>query len=261
MTIYLDLLFIFNIYFDFLLLATTCIVLKRKGSFIRLLISSLIGSFSLIFLFVPVSSFVLFLFKIFMGFIMCIMAFKFENIKYSLTNFLYFYMISFILGGFLYYLKLEFSYTHIGMVFINKGINMSYIFLIIISPVIFILYIKECKKIKSNYNLYYDVKIVLKNKEEYMLKGFLDTGNKLIDPITNKSIILIEKGIIKKEEKYFYVPFNSLNNHNLIKCFKPSYIEIENHKFNNYLVAISDKKFNIDGVKCLLNNKLMEELS
>jgi stage II sporulation protein GA (sporulation sigma-E factor processing peptidase) len=146
-----------------------------------------------------------------------------------------------------------------GMIFINKGINISYIFLIIISPIIFILYIKQIRNLKSNYNLYYDVKIVLKNKKEYILKGYLDTGNKLVDPITNKPIILIEKGIIKGEN-FYYVPFNSLNNHNLIKCFKPLYIEIENKKYNNYLVGLIDKKIALDGVKCILNNKLMEEL-
>jgi stage II sporulation protein GA (sporulation sigma-E factor processing peptidase) len=238
---------------------TTSIVLKRNACLKRIFLGSLVGSLSLIFLFVPVSSLILFLFKIVMGFIMCIVVFHFESLKYTLYNFLYFYMISFILGGFLYYLKLEFSYTHMGMIFINKGINISYIFLIIISPIIFILYIKQIRNLKSNYNLYYDVKIVLKNKKEYILKGYLDTGNKLVDPITNKPIILIEKGIIKGEN-FYYVPFNSLNNHNLIKCFKPLYIEIENKKYNNYLVGLIDKKIALDGVKCILNNKLMEEL-
>ena len=114
---------------------------------------------------------------------------------------------------------------------------------------------------KSNYNLEYKVKIVLKDKKEYILNGFLDTGNKLVDPVSNKPIILLEKGILKEDNKlFYYIPFNSLNNHNLLKCLKPEYIEIANKKYKNYLIGICDKKFNMEGVKCILNNKLMEEI-
>ena len=107
----------------------------------------------------------------------------------------------------------------------------------------------------------YQVIIALKNGKKYTLHGFLDTGNKLVDPITNKPIILIERDVIKETQlKYYYVPFNSLNNHNLLKCLKPEYVEINKKKYKNYLLGISDKKFSLEGVECVLNNKLMEEL-
>ena len=38
------------------------------------------------------------------------------------------------------------------------------------------------------------------------------------------------------------------------------YIEVNKHEYNNYLIGISTNKFNIEGINCLLNNKLLEEI-
>lgn len=261
MKVYVDLVYLLNFYLDFLLLLTTTIVLKRNTNMKRILLAAFIGSLSIIFLFLNVSSLFLFLFKVFIAFLMVIVAFKYDNLKYTVNNFIYFYMISIILGGFLYYLNVEFSYTQVGLLFVKHEININAIFLILISPIILFIYVRQMRQMKIKYNLSYEVKIVLKNNQEYVLNGFLDTGNRLIDPITNKPIILLEKGIVdEKNNTFYYVPFHSLNNENLLKCLRPKYIEIDNKKFNNYLIGISDKKFNFDGVKCILNNKLMEEL-
>lgn len=193
---------------------------------------------------------------------MMLIAFGYKDLKYFLNNLGYFYMISVILGGFLYYLNLEFSYTHIGLIFINKELNINAIVLILISPIILYIYTRQAKKMKATMNLTYEVFIALKNGEKYKLHGFLDTGNKLIDPITNKPILLLEKGVIKEDNlKTYFIPFSSLNNHNLLKCLKPEYVEINHKKYKNYLLGISDKKFHLNGVECILNNKLMEDLT
>lgn len=262
MKVYIDLVFLMNFYLDFLLLLTTSIVLKRRASIKRILLGTLVGSLTLLFLFIQVSSFFLFLLKFGIALLMVLVTFRFENSKYTLSNLLYFYMISIILGGFLYYLTIEFSYTKVGLLFVKHHLNIPFVFLFLISPFILVVYVRQQKKMKKNYSLMYSVKIVLKNKQEYALNGFLDTGNCLVDPITSKPILLIEKGIVSEEDvSTFYIPFHSLNNKNLLKCFKPQYVEIEDKKFYQYLIGISDKKFHLEGVRCILNNKLMEELS
>lgn len=261
MKVYVDLVFLLNLYLDFLLLVTTSLVLKRNAPLKKIIIAALLGSLSILFLFWNIGSFLLFLFKIGIAILMMLVAFGYKDLKFFLNNLGYFYMISVILGGFLYYLNLEFSYTHIGLVFINKGLNVNAIVLGLISPIILYIYYRQAKKMKTTFNLTYEVLVTLKNGEKYKLHGFLDTGNKLIDPITNKPIILLERGTIKEENvNIYYVPFQSLNNNNLLKCFKPEYVEINKKKYKNYLLGISDKKFHMDGVECILNNKLMEDL-
>ncbi len=261
MKVYVDLIFFLNFYLDFLLLMTTSVTLKRNTSIKRLLYGTFIGSSSIFFLFYNVNSILLFCFKLLIAILMMISTFQYKNLKYTLNNLGYFYMISVVLGGFLYYLNLEFSYTHVGLIFIHKGISINILFFIIISPIILYIYYRQAKQFKTTYNLIYDVEIGLKNKEKLTIKGFLDTGNKLIDPITNKPILLLQKGIVKdKNQKIYYVPFHSLGNNNLLKCFKPEYVSIDNKKYKNYLIGISDKKFSLEGVECILNNKVLEDL-
>lgn len=261
MKLYIDLIYLLNYYLDFLLLLTTSIVLKRNVSFKRIFLGAFVGSVSIVYLFFPFTSFSLFLFKMFLAICMVIVTFQYENLKYTITNFLYFYMISIILGGFLYYLNIEFQYTKVGLFFLQHNVNIQILFLLLASPLILYFYMKQTKQFKSRYSFSYPVKIVLKNKEEYNLNGFLDTGNRLVDPVTNKPIILLENGVVKEENMlFYYVPFHSLNNQNLLKCLRPQYVEIGNKKFTNYLIGISDKKFNFDGVKCILNHQLLEEL-
>lgn len=261
MKVYVDLIFFLNFYLDFLLLMTTSVTLKRNASMKRLFLGTFIGSSSIFFLFYNVNYIFLFFLKLLIAILMVVSTFHYKDLKYTLNNLGYFYMISVILGGFLYYLNLEFSYTHVGLVFINKGISINLLFFIIISPVILYIYYRQAKQFKITYNLIYDVEIGLKDKEKLTLKGFLDTGNKLVDPITNKPILLLQKGIVDIEkQKIYYVPFHSLGNNNLLKCFKPEYVKIENNTYKNYLLGISDKKFSMEGVECILNNKVMEDL-
>ncbi len=93
-----------------------------------------------------------------------------------------------------------------------------------------------------------------------MSQVVLDTGNKLIDPITKKKIILVnEKKIKNKKEKIIYVPYNSLNHHGLMKCFKIDYLEMNGKKSKNYLIGISEGELIKDGIDCVLNQYCLEE--
>lgn len=262
MTIYLDFVAFLNFAMDFILLLTVNLTLKRNISLKKIILGAIIGSLTLIFLFLPISSFVLFFIKVIISFIICIVTFGFKNIKYTIQNMIYFYMTGTILGGFLYYLNLEFSYKHEGIVFYHHGLSINFLFLIIISPVILYIYIRSTKKLKSQYNQYYKLTITFKNDNQITLNAFLDTGNKLKDPITNKPIILVEKTHLKNVNirSPIYVPYNSLNNHGLLKCISPKKIEIDGVSSKNYLIGISERKFNIDGIDCILNSKCLEDL-
>lgn len=262
MKVYLDLELILNFCYDLLLLMTVDITLKRHTKFYRLVISALIGAISIILLFIPFNNFLLFLFKILTSIIMILISFGYTNIKYFGTNMLYLYMCSVILGGFLYLLNTEFSYKREGLIFYFDGLSVNYILLLIIAPIILFLYIRNIKKIKSTYNYSYEVEISINNKI-IKLNGFLDTGNKLRDPITHKYIIIVSK---KKIEAFInirspiYVPFKALNKKGLLKCFKIDYIKVNNQILKNYLIGISDDNFNLNGADCLLNYKLMEDI-
>lgn len=262
MKIYLDLIALLNFSMDFLLLLTVNLTLKRNVSLKRIALGAIIGSLTLLFLFIPCSKLILILFKIITSFFICIATYHFKNWKYTFQNMSYFYMTGTILGGFLYYLNVEFSYKQQGIIFFHDGLSINFIFLIIISPIILYIYVRSNKKIKTHYNHYYQLLISFKDGKQMQLTAFLDTGNKLKDPITNKGIILVEKACLKNVNirSPIYVPYHSLNHHGLLKCISPKYVEISGKKSQKYLIGISEQKFAIDGINCILNSKCQEDL-
>ena len=123
---------ILNFVFDFLLLLSVSIILRRNISINRLIIGAFIGG----------------------------------------INILFFYMASIVLGGFLYCLNIQFSYKNNGLVFFHHGLSINFIFLIIFSPIIIYIYIKQCKELKNNYASYYKANLYLDNNCILRLNDF-----------------------------------------------------------------------------------------
>lgn len=255
MKVYIDLVLLLNFFFDFLLLLSVCVLLRRNVSIYRLMLGAFIGGMSLLFLFINVSSFALFLFKIIISIIMIIVSFDFKNIRYTFKNLLYFYSASMILGGFLYFLNVQFSYQQKGLIFFHHGLSINVIFLIIFCPFILYIYMKQGLWLKTHYQHYYKVDMTYRGKE-YHFNGFLDTGNQLVDYITKKPIILIDRKL--PTETFFYVPYKGVNNQGLLKCIKIEKIKIGKEQYENVIVGMLNEKIKIDGIDCLLNAKLWE---
>ncbi len=258
MKIYLDLIMILNFTLDFILLLSVSLILKRNVKLTQLLIGSFIGGFSILLLFLNINNIILFIFKIFISIIMVLITFGYNNIKYSLTNLLYLYMSSIILGGFLYLLNVEFSYKHIGIVFFNNGLSINFIFLIIFSPIILYIYIKQTKNLRYNYSNYYNIDIYIKNKK-YKYTAYMDNGNVLVDPLTKKIVILMDKRKILFNIKEFrLIPYIGANGSNMIKVIKINKLVFNNKEYKNILLGIIDN-ISLDGVDVILNRKLLEE--
>jgi len=138
---------------------------------------------------------------------------------------------------------------------------LNVIILIILSPIITLIYLKSISKIKTNYSNYYKVDIYLTGQEKITITSFLDTGNKLIDPYKHRPIILINKKLINIEkQKVILVPYNTVNNHDLLKCIKGDKIYIHNIGYRkNFLIGLIDE-VNIEGAECILNQKLLERI-
>ena len=258
MKVYLDLIMILNFFLDFILLLSVKLILKRNIKLTRIITGSFIGGISILFLFFNINSFILFLFKILISILMIIISFGYRNIKYTLTNLLYLYMSSIILGGFLYLLNLEFSYKHVGIIFINNGLSINFIFLIITSPVIIYIYIKQTKNLRYNYSNYYEIEIFIKNKS-YKYIGYMDTGNTLTDSLTKKPVILIDKRKLLFNIKEFrLIPYMTVSGNSMIKVVKVDKIIFREKEYKNILLGIIDK-ISLDGVEVILNRKLLEE--
>ena len=193
---------------------------------------------------------------------MVVIAFNFMDIKYTLKNVLYLYISSSFLGGVLYMLNLELCYQNEGMIFYHNEMSLNYIIIIALAPFIIYIYIKESKNLKNNYANYYNIDIYLKDGNVKKMTAFLDTGNHLIDPYKNRPIILVNKKVLDVsylDTNVLLVPYDSLNNHGLLRCIIPDKIYIDKVGFRyNYLIGIANSDIKIDGIDCILHTKLLE---
>lgn len=262
MKIYLDLVMIINFVFDFVLLSSVNYILRRNTKVLRLLFSSLIGSLTLFILFIKMNNFILLLYKFFVSVVMLFVAFGYKDIKYMMKNILYFYLVSMLMGGGIYFLNSQFNYSSDGFKFTSKGLYNSYGVMLILGMFLFFKYMKSLKGLKTDYSNYYKCKIYFDEENKLELNAFLDTGNKLEDPYSKRSIVLIheDRMVKSKDIKPIYVPYNSLNNHGLLTCYKAERIEIMGKSFANFLVGVSEENFFIDGIDCIINSKVMEGL-
>lgn len=255
MKIYIDLVFIINYIFDFIVLLSTSIILKRRNNIFRIILGSLFGSLTIFILFIRFNTISLFLYKIIISIIMVIITFGFKDIKYFFNNIYYLYMISIILGGIIYFYNNQIK-SNQGLLFISSY-KYNLFFGIILSIVGIYIYIKNIKILKNNYNKYLKV-ILYINKREITLNAFLDTGNKLIDPYTFKPIILVNRELINNNNKVLLVPYKTCNNNGLLECIKIDKIYIDGYGFRkNCLIGLTDP-IKIDDIDCILNERILE---
>lgn len=255
MKIYLDMVFLVNFIIDFFILYGVKKVLKINISIKRIILGALVGSLSSLLLFISLNNISLFLCKILFSFIMIIISFGRRIFK----NLLYFYLLSIILGGTFYLFDIGTFYNEKGILLVKSDYFINFFVLVIGSPLIIYLFIKENIKYKNTYSNKYLVRIILDGLE-YNLEGVLDTGNRLIDPYKKRSVLLVNILINIENFKVIYVPYEALNFKGVIPCVLPDKIFVDDKEFNNCLIGFSKEKFKIDGVDCILPNKFKEDL-
>ena len=259
MKVYVDVLFFLNFTFDFLLLLSVSYLLRRGTKISRLLFGGLVGGLSIFILFLKINSITLFFLKLGISILMILASFGYHDLRYTLKNLLFLYMTSIVLGGFLYFLNVQFSYKQEGLVFYHHGLGINFIVLIIFSPIILYIYVKQGIHLKNHYAHYYLVTLYFKGKK-YELKGFLDTGNHLKDPYTGKPILLVyDKKIEKEISRPILVPYETANGVGMLPCTKVDKIEIKGvGSYSSCMIGILKNKIGIDGVDCILQEKILE---
>lgn len=262
MTLYLDLIFLLNFGFDFLLLLSVSILLRRNVKLRKIMLGALIGGLSIFILFLNINSLELFIIKVIISIIMIIATFGYKSLKYTFQNLLYLYTSSIILGGFLYYLNVEFSYKQEGLVFYHHGLSINYILLVILSPIIIYTYVRQGKELKNHYANYYELELYLTKNKKIPLTGFVDTGNQLKDPYFQRPVILVNQSDLNCNLdclKTVFIPYHTVNNQGLLKCIIPYKLVIKGVGVKTkLLVGIMNEKIPIEGINCILHNQLLE---
>ena len=264
MVIYADVLFAINFSMDFLSLFICSMILKRKTSRVRIILSSLIGALY------GVLDVVLRLDKIFsvilciaFSFVMCIIAFWGIKIKNIFASTALLLGIGAMLGGIM-----SLIYSALNKIFMgylaniqpSTAYNGARFFLIAsITAIVSIIFAKIFLKEKNNKTAI--IKIEYDGKE-YKIEGLVDSGNKLKEPISQKPVVLISKGVALSEkitaldDKYKrFIPYGDVSGKGILKGIIPRKIYI-NDALVDGVICVSDKKdfFGFDALipSCLL---------
>ena len=118
MKIYIDLYLLFNIIMDAIVITSVSIILKRKTSTLRIIISSILGGISSLLLFTSLNKILI---EILSVIIMILIAFRYKDLRYTIKNIFYMYMLSTLLGGIIYLFNIK----------VSTNIILSYLIIII----------------------------------------------------------------------------------------------------------------------------------
>jgi stage II sporulation protein GA (sporulation sigma-E factor processing peptidase) len=205
-TLYLDVIWFLNICVDFILLWLTGLILKRQYALWRIAIGSLIGSAIIILSFSPYAYVVGNpLVKLLFSLLMVYSAFGYKRLRYYLTNLLMFYFVTFLTGGILigahYFLTFDPGAETTVLLASIKGFGdpISWVFVMLALPIAWYFSkgrMDSVEHVKIQYDQLVDVSIKI-GEFEFTVKGLVDSGNQLQDPITKSPVMIVSISSLK----------------------------------------------------------------
>ena len=215
MVIYLDIYFLKNIIFNFLLIYLTSLIIRKKIKVHRAIISAILGGGYAIFALYSQEIFDSVFLKILVSIAMLAISFGIKEITNMLSSF-------FIL-----------AYSIAGIIASLLNINNQIVMLSFAVSMIIIFYLYKRNQIQ---NEYYEIKIeILQNEIDLIAK--LDTGNELRDTIFGDAVIVVSEEKIK-----------NILEEELIRILNNERLEIPD-RYKNRIKLISFKTISGEGIK------------
>lgn len=201
MTLYVDIVFLENIFMNSIILLATGVILKDKTRIIRNLISSSIGAVYAIIIYTShIEIYSNIFLKIMLSLVIVYIAFKPQNTKSLLKHLIIFYLTSFTFGGvafaLLYFVRPQDILLQNGVLIGTYPIKMILIGGIV-GFVIITISFKNIKGKLKREDIYCNVKLNVEEKTK-IITALIDTGNFLKDPITKIPVIVAERESLKE---------------------------------------------------------------
>ncbi|MEH7222476.1 sigma-E processing peptidase SpoIIGA [Bacillus sp. JJ1566] len=201
MSIYLDVIWLLNFFFDALLLLLTAMILKRKIVKWRILVGALIGSLVVL---IVVSPFAAFgshpLSKLLFSIVIVGVAFGYKRFRYFIQGLLTFYFATFMIGGGMigvhYFLEFDVQIFDGTILTESTGYGnpISWGFVLIGFPLLWYFSKNRIADIETKqvfYDQIVDVKLEI-DDVTLQLKGLVDSGNQLFDPISKSPVMILD---------------------------------------------------------------------
>lgn len=190
LAVYLDIVFLINLICNAMILLLTAKLIKQRLSLLRLFTSSLIASVIIPFIvFFPTSFINTIPVKLLYSVLIILFTFGWKNWFQLFKRLSMFYFISFVMGGGL--LAIQFMTT--ADLMLTNQINIG--FIVIGFPLVWFFTKSQMDNHvmdKIKYDQMYEVTIEL-NDKSFNTIGYIDSGNQLVDPLTNRPVIICDE--------------------------------------------------------------------
>lgn len=201
MVMYIDFIFILNFVIDAAVLYVVAWTLKLQVKRRRIAASAAIGASYVILIFFPeVSVLFTFICKVIISLLMVWTAFGFHSMQFYLRSVAAFYLVNFIAAGGIYgvHHSLRSSSEVVnGILFTQSGgtgANIGLFFLLLVFAAILLFYRKTFRLLTRTKQLQQyicEVHIHI-NANRKVCQGLIDTGNRLVDPLTRSPVMIME---------------------------------------------------------------------
>ena len=286
MTVYLDIVFLENVLMNYIIIFATGVVIRVELKKVRILLASCVGAVYTVVMYldiVPIySNFVM---KVVLSLVIVYIAFRARSFRKFVKDLVIFYLVSFVFGGcvfaLMYFLRPQLAQmkngVFVGAYPLKVGVIGGLVAFVIIQISFRIVKTKLSKK-----DMIYDVEVVI-NEKTIKVKGLLDTGNLLKDPLTGFPVVVVEhrslypaipNEVLNNIEKiiggdtdelvqniefskiisrFRIIPFSSLGKQNgLLLGIKADSVNIildeKIESINNVIIGIYDKSFTKNGM-------------
>ena len=252
MKIYADVLFAINFSMDLISLFITSLILRRKASKKRFLLSAAMGGlYGVLAVILPLNTITSGIFSVIVSLIMCYISFFEKSIKRLTGLYIIYWGASACLGGIMSVLysflnKLLAEYIE-NFSYSNVYTGARFFVVAILSILISIILSRFFTTEKSIKFAKISVKI---DKKEFELNALCDSGNLLTEPISGKSVILVsEKSDLANEINKIpdiykrYIPFSSVGGEGMIKGVLPKLLIVNGVQRDAIIAPISKRDF------------------
>ena len=256
MVVYADVLIILNIIVDYFLLKLSALITKDGTDLKRLVLASLFGGISSLYIFLPSSHWIteLLVNGIISG-LLTLICFGFGSGRAFLRRMLTLFSVTFTFAGGM--IGIWYLFKPSGMVINNSVVyfNISPLFLIAFSVGGYFIsfFIRKIFPNKSKGEGLCQLKIELKGKTSYAV-ALIDTGNSLSNPFGDGEVIIADESLvvplIENEDdiknRFRAIPCNTVSGTELLKGYRcdSAQITMKNYKkrLNKPIIAISNTR-------------------
>ena len=255
MEVYIDIYLLENIIINLFLLLLTFRLLRIDYKKRNLYLASLLGGIYGLVIFCNIKIFSSVVLKILLPTIMIYISMKKKSLNFIFKSVGVFFMLAFMLSGICFStVQMQNTYL-VGQAFVIK--NNSVKFIVLSVSIIFIVITRIVDLLKDRAmvkNFLYDIYIT-EGRKAVLVRGFLDTGNELREPVTNLPCIIVENTYFNQfeidDDKEFIIKYETINEVGEVRGFKGQSIMIRNEEANNLR--------KVEAIVCGCERKLSKE--